>query len=114
MRATLKNREWPRDEAIFIARCNKSIIILVAITVIWLIHLMRRRILLIGSAVDMVTVDVLSGHYMELSRHIMEVLEGLGGEWVPVDSDSRSNILGGFQHGDQGRLLNVHSCDLAG
>ena len=48
----------------------------------------------IGSEVDMVT---MSGHYMEIP---MEVL----GEWVPVDSDSRDNILGGFQHEYEGRL----------
>ena len=47
-----------------------------------------------GSDVDMVTKSV-SGHYMESP---MEV------EWVPVDSDSRDNILGGFQHEYEGRL----------
>ena len=26
------------------------------------------------------------------------------GEWVPVDFDSRDNIVGGFQHEYEGRL----------
>ena len=50
----------------------------------------------IGGDVDMVTLSVSgSGHYMGIPME---------GEWLPVDSDSRDNIIGGFQHEYEGRL----------
>ena len=52
----------------------------------------------------MVTVDVPPEWALYGTSMAMEVLESHEGEWVPVDSDSRDNILGGFQHEDQGRL----------